>query len=183
MKFNATPIAGAVIVELTPLLDERGFFARSWCQDEFKAHGLETRIAQCNISYNAKSGTLRGLHYQVAPSEEAKLVRCPRGAIHDVIVDLRPRSTSFKRWFGVELTASNRRMLYVPEGVAHGFVTLADDTEVFYQASQRYDPARYRGVRWDDPAFGIVWPVPIVQISERDRQHADFSPHALGSTI
>ena len=175
MKFNATPIAGAVIIVLTPLLDERGFFARSWCQDELKAHGLETRIAQCNISYNAKSGTLRGLHYQAAPYEEVRLVRCTRGAIHDVIVDLRPRSPSFKRWFALELTPSNRRMLYVPEGVAHGFVTLADDTEVFYQVSQLHHPALYRGVRWDDPAFAIVWPVPIVQISERDRQHADFS--------
>ena len=175
MKFNATPISGAVTIELTPLVDERGFFARSWCHDEFKAHGLETRIAQCNISYNAKSGTLRGLHYQVAPYEEVKLVRCTRGAIHDVIVDLRPRSPSFKRWFAVELTDSNRRMLYVPEGVAHGFVTLADDTEVTYQVSQLHNPACYRGVRWDDPAFGIVWPVPIVQISERDRQHAHFS--------
>ena len=174
MHFDATPITGAVIIELTPLLDERGFFARSWCQDEFKAHGLETRIAQCNISYNARSGTLRGLHYQAAPSEEVKLVRCTRGAIHDVIVDLRPRSPSFKRWFAVELTASNRRMLYIPEGVAHGFVTLADDTEVFYQMSQPYDAACARGVRWDDPAFGIVWPVPIALMSERDRQHADF---------
>jgi dTDP-4-dehydrorhamnose 3,5-epimerase len=175
MKFNSTPITGAVIIELTPLVDERGFFARSWCQDEFKAHGLETRIAQCNISYSAKSGTLRGLHYQVAPYEEVKLVRCTRGAIQDVIVDLRPRSPSFKRWFAVELTPSNRRMLYVPEGVAHGFVTLADDTEVFYQMSRLYDPACARGVRWNDPAFGIVWPVPIVLMSERDRQHADFS--------
>jgi dTDP-4-dehydrorhamnose 3,5-epimerase len=175
MKFNATPIPGAMIIELAPLLDERGFFARSWCENEFKAHGLATRIAQCNVSYNAKSGTLRGLHYQVAPYEEARVVRCTRGAIHDVIVDLRPRSPSFRRWSAVELTASNRSMLYVPEGVAHGFVTLADDTEVFYQASQPYVPACYRGVRWDDPAFGIVWPVPIVQISERDRQHADFS--------
>ena len=174
MQFDATPITGAVIIELTPLLDERGFFARSWCQGEFKAHGLETRIAQCNISYNARSGTLRGLHYQVAPSEEVKLVRCTRGAIHDVIVDLRPRSPSFKRWFAVELTASNRRMLYIPEGVAHGFVTLADDTEVFYQMSQPYDAACARGVRWDDPEFGIVWPVPIALMSERDRQHADF---------
>jgi dTDP-4-dehydrorhamnose 3,5-epimerase len=175
MKFNATPIIGAVIVELTPMLDERGFFARSWCHDEFKAHGLEPRIAQCNISYNAKSGTLRGLHYQVAPSEEVKLVRCTRGAIHDVIVDLRPRSATFKRWFAAELTANNRRMLYVPQGVAHGFVTLADDTEVFYQMSQPYDAACARGIRWDDPEFGIVWPVPIAVMSERDRQHADFA--------
>jgi dTDP-4-dehydrorhamnose 3,5-epimerase len=174
MRFNPTPITGAVVIEPTLLVDERGFFARSWCHDEFKAHGLETRVAQCNISCNAKRGTLRGLHYQVAPSEEVKLVRCTRGAIHDVIVDLRPRSPSFKRWFAVELTDSNRRMVYVPEGVAHGFVTLADDTEVFYQMSQPYDPACYRGVRWDDPAFGIVWPVPIVQISERDRQFSDF---------
>ena len=174
MKFEVTPITGAVIVELTPLLDERGFFARSWCHDEFKAQGLETRIAQCSISYNARRGTLRGLHYQVAPSEEVKLVRCTRGAIHDVIVDLRPGSPSFKRWFAVELTASNRRMLYIPEGVAHGFVTLADDTEVFYQMSRPYDAACARGVRWDDPEFGIAWPLPIAVMSERDRQYGDF---------
>jgi dTDP-4-dehydrorhamnose 3,5-epimerase len=174
MEFNATPISGAVVIELTPLPDERGFFARSWCDDEFEAHGLETRIAQCNVSYNAKTGTLRGLHYQAAPYEAAKLVRCTAGAIHDVIVDLRPHSPSFKRWFAVELTARNRRMLYVPAEVAHGFVTLEDATEVFYQESQRYDPASARGVRWDDAAFGIVWPVPIRVISERDRQHADF---------
>ncbi|MBI3899639.1 MAG: dTDP-4-dehydrorhamnose 3,5-epimerase [Gammaproteobacteria bacterium] len=175
MKFTATPISDAVIIDLTPLQDERGFFARSWCYDEFKANGLDPRIAQCNISYNTKQGTLRGLHYQASPYEEVKLVRCTQGAIYDVIADLRPSSPSFKRWFALELTAANRRMLYVPQGVAHGFITLTNDTEVCYQMSQVYSPDHARGVRWNDPAFGIVWPVAVVHISERDRSYVDFS--------
>ena len=175
MKVTPTAIPDVLMIEPEVFADARGLFFESFNQRAFdQAIGQHINFLQDNHSHSAKN-VLRGLHYQVAPSEEVKLVRCTRGAIHDVIVDPRPRSPSFKRWFAVELTASNRRMLYVPEGVAHGFVTLADDTEVFYQMSQRYDPACYRGVRWDDPEIGIVWPMPIVQISEHDRQHTDFS--------
>ncbi len=168
MIFSETKLAGAFIIEPERLEDERGFFARTWCQREFEAHGLNPRLVQCSISFNRKKATLRGMHYQVAPYEEAKLVRCTRGAIYDVIVDLRPESPTFKQWVGVELTVENRRMLYIPEGVAHGFQTLADNTEVFYQMSEFYHPESARGVRWDDPEFGIEWPMTPTAISDKD---------------
>jgi dTDP-4-dehydrorhamnose 3,5-epimerase len=175
VKFIATQLPGAYIVELDLLEDERGFFARSWCQTEFTAHGLNPNLVQCNISFNRKKGTLRGMHYQISPHAEAKLVRCPRGAIYDVIVDLRPQSLTFKQWIGVELTSENHRMLYIPEGMAHGFQTLEDNTEVFYQMSEFYHPESARGIRWDDPMFGIEWPTDErTTISDKDRSYLDF---------
>ena len=169
MTFLPTPLAGAYVVELEQRVDERGFFARSFCQEEFKAQGLDPRIAQTNVSYNRRRGTLRGMHFQAAPYAEAKLVRCTQGAIWDAIIDLRPDSPSFKRWHGIELSAANRRALYVPEGFAQGFQTLADDSEVLYLMSQFYRPDSARGLLWDDPAFGIAWPIANPQLSERDR--------------
>jgi dTDP-4-dehydrorhamnose 3,5-epimerase len=175
MIFRETPLAGAILIELEPLVDERGSFARTFAADEFAAHGLETRVVQCNTSMNARAGTLRGLHYQTEPHAEAKLVRCVRGAIFDVVVDLRPDSPTYCKWHGVELSDSNLRMLFVPVGLAHGFQTLADDSEVLYQMSAEYSAEHARGVRWDDPAFGIEWPDADVRtISARDRDYADF---------
>lgn len=175
MKFTETRLKGAYVIEIEPTEDERGFFARSWCQKEFAAHGLKPSLVQCSISFNKKAGTLRGMHYQANPHEEARLVRCTRGAIFDAIIDLRPDSATFKQWVAAELTAKNRRMLYVPEGFAHGFLTLADSTEVFYQMSAFYQPASVRGVRWDDPAFGITWPLPPTSISPRDASYPFIS--------
>lgn len=169
MIFTETKLKGAYLVDLDLQEDERGFFARSWCQDEFEKHGLNPRLVQCNISFNKKRGTLRGLHYQSLPYQEAKLVRCTMGVLYDVIVDLRSDSPTFKEWFSVELTAQNRRALYVPEGCAHGFQTLVDNTEVFYQMSESFHPECARGVRWDDPAFGIVWPIMEKTISTQDQ--------------
>ena len=160
MNFTELPLAGTYVIDIEPMQDERGYFARSFCREEFSRRGLRTDVAQCNVSFNRKSGTLRGMHYQVAPKAEAKLVRCTRGAIHDVVVDLREGSPTWRRWAAVELTESNSRLLYVPEGVAHGFQTLADDAEVFYQMFGSYSPEHARGVRWDDPALGIRWPSP-----------------------
>lgn len=174
MIFAETKLKGTFIVEPERLEDERGFFARTWCQREFGAHGLNSRWVQCNISFNRKKGTLRGMHYQAAPYKEAKLVRCTMGAIYDVIVDLRPESPTFKQHFAVVLTAQNHRMLHVPEGFAHGFLTLQDNTEVFYQMSEFYVPGYSRGIRWNDPAFGIQWPADVQVISERDQNHPDF---------
>ena len=174
MIFKETKLAGIIEVHLDPRSDERGFFARSWCEKEFAAHGLNPRLAQCNISFNAGKGTLRGMHYQAEPSQEAKLVRCTQGAIYDVAVDLRPQSATFKGWFGTVLSAENRHMLYIPEGCAHGFLTLADSTEVFYQMSESYHSESAQGVRFDDPAFQIVWPEKIEVISERDRTYPNF---------
>ncbi len=174
MFFTETKLQGAFIIDIKPIEDERGFFARSWCRKEFKAHGLNPRLVQCNISFNKKKGTLRGMHYQVAPHEEAKLVRCTMGAIYDVIIDLRPESPTCKQWVAVELTALNRRMLYVPEGFAHGFQTLEDNTEVFYQMSEFYYPECARGLRWDDPEFGIKWSDGNRIISAKDLQYPDF---------
>ena len=174
MIFKETKLKGAYVIEINPIEDERGFFARSFCAKEFKEHGLNQNIAQCNISYNGKKGTLRGMHYQAAPHEEAKLVRCTMGAIYDVIIDLRPDSSTFKKWIGVELTKENRRMLYVPEGFAHGFQTLEDHTEVLYQMSEFHHPEWARGVRWNDPTFGIFWPVNVEIISIGDQQYLDF---------
>lgn len=174
MIFKETRLKGAYVIELEPMEDERGFFARSFCQKEFEEHGLNPRIAQCNISYNKKKGTLRGMHYQVAPYEEAKLVTCIRGAIYDVIIDLRADSSSYCQWFAVELSGKNYKMLYIPEGFAHGFQTLEDNTVVFYQMSEFYHPEGARGVKWDDPALGIEWPIKNCIISAKDRQFADF---------
>ena len=157
MKFTETKLKGAYIIEIEPITDERGFFARSWCQKEFTEFGLNANLVQCNISFNPKKGTLRGMHYQTKPYEEAKLVRCTMGAIYDVIIDLRPDSPTFKQWVAVELTAENRKMLYIPEGMAHGFQTLVDSTEVFYQMSEFYHSESATGLRWDDPVFGIEW--------------------------
>src|SRR5688500_15699112 len=168
MIFTETKLKGAVIIDIEPHEDERGFFARSWCVDEFKKHGLNPRLVQCNISFNKKRGILRGMHYQAEPYEEAKLVRCTMGALYDVIVDLRSDSSTFKKWFSAELTSQNRRALYVPEGFAHGFQTLVDDTEVFYQMSEFFHPECARGVRWDDPAFAIDWPFTPPTISLKD---------------
>jgi dTDP-4-dehydrorhamnose 3,5-epimerase len=179
--FVETKLKGAFIIDLQKNEDERGFFARSYCFREFEAHGLNPRVVQCNISYNAKKGTLRGMHYQVPPFEEAKLVRCTRGAIYDVIVDLRPDSETYCEWLGVYLAAhcslltAHYTMLYVPEGFAHGFITLEDDTEVFYQMSEFYAPDSSAGFRWNDPAFEIEWPMDPAMISERDRTYHDFS--------
>ena len=174
MIFKETKLKGAYIIEIEPVEDERGFFARSFCVKEFKEYGLNPNIAQCNISYNEKKGTLRGMHYQVAPHEEVKLVRCTMGAIYDVIIDLRPDSSTFKQWIAVELTQENRRLLYVPEGFAHGFQTLEDRTEVLYQISEFHHPEWARGVRWNDPTFGIFWPVNVEIISVGDQQYPDF---------
>ena len=174
MIFKETKLRGAYIIELEPLEDERGFFARSFCQKEFEQHSLNFCIVQCNLSHNKRKGTLRGMHYQIPPHEEAKLMSCIRGAIYDVIIDLRPNSSTYRQWFAVELTAENYKMLYVPTGFAHGFQTLVDHTEVFYQMSEFYHPECARGVRWNDPAFGIVWPDDIRVISDRDRQYPDF---------
>lgn len=175
MIFRETALQGTYIIDIEMLEDERGFFARSWCRREFRALGLHQDWVQNNISFNKRKGTLRGIHYQTAPCEEIKLVRCSMGAIYDVLIDLRPHSGTFAKWTAVELTARNRRMLYVPEGIAHGFLTLEDDTEVFYHMSAYYSAEHARGVRWNDPAFGIQWPMDVLVISEKDRHLPDFS--------
>jgi dTDP-4-dehydrorhamnose 3,5-epimerase len=170
VKFGETPIPGAYLIELEPSRDARGSFARTWCRREFAAHSLSVEIAECGTSFNRVAGTLRGLHYQTAPYQEEKLVRCTRGAIFDVVVDLRPASPAYARWFAAELTSSNGRMMAVPAGCAHGFLTLEDETDVFYQMSQIYHPASARGVRWDDPTLAIRWPGEVPRIiSDADR--------------
>ena len=180
MKFTSTGIGGVWVIEAERLEDERGFFARTWDVEEFAQRGLNPKLAQCSISYNRARATLRGLHYQAAPHEEAKVVRCTAGAIFDVALDLRPGSASFSEWFGIELSAENRRALYVPEGCAHGFLTLDDGCEVHYQISQTYTPEAARGVRWNDPAFAIGWPGEVVVINERDSSYPDFQLERAG---
>ena len=175
MIFTATPLAGVFLITSERKQDVRGFFARTWCEREAAAHGLNPRVAQCATSYNRKQGTLRGLHYQVAPYAEAKLVRCIAGAIYDVALDLRPDSPTFAQHLAVELTAENRQMLYIPEGLAHGFQTLVDDSEVCYQMSEFHMPQFARGVRYSDPAFGIRWPIAEPVILERDASYPDFA--------
>lgn len=175
MFFTPTELEGAFVIELQRFEDNRGFFARTWAPDVFERHGLVSRIAQMNLSYNRTKGTVRGMHFQHAPYAETKLVRCIRGAILDVIIDLRPGSPSFKRWIGVELTAENRRALYVPEGFAHGFQTLVDDVEVMYQVSQEYTPSAEGGVCHNDPAFGITWPLPPTEMSPKDMRWPAFA--------
>jgi len=174
MLFTEARLKGAYIIDLERREDDRGFFARSWCQDEFREHGLNPNLAQCNVSFNLKKGTLRGMHYQAEPYPEAKVVRCTMGAIHDVVIDLRPDSPTFKQWLAVELSAENRRALYVPEDFAHGFQTLVDNTEVFYQMSEFFHPECAQGVRWNDPAFEIEWPDDTRSISLRDQEYADY---------
>lgn len=176
MKFNKTPLTSAFLIEMEPIVDNRGFFARTWCADEFKLNGLNPKLAQCSISFNARKGTLRGMHFQDAPFMEAKLVRCSSGGIYDVIVDLRPNSPTFRKWFAAELTSENRKMIYVPEGFAHGFQTIADNTEVIYQISETYHPESARGIRWNDPWFGIKWPIENPLLSERDAAFPEFTP-------
>ena len=178
MQFTETALQGAFVLDLGRREDPRGFFARSWCVDEFAAHGLNTRLVQCNVSFNHRVGTLRGMHYQAAPYPEAKLVRCTMGAVWDVIIDLRPDSPTYAQHVGVELTAQNRRAFYIPEGFAHGFQTLMSDTEVFYQMSEFYHPECARGVRWNDTAFGIAWPIPEPFLAEKDAAYPNFSPTA-----
>lgn len=174
MIFTETALQGACLIDLERAEDDRGFFARSWCANEFAQHGLETQLVQCNISFNRRKGTLRGMHFQVEPHAEAKVVRCTMGAIYDVILDLRPDSPTYKGWIGVELSVENRRALYVPRGFAHGFQTLVDDTEVFYQMSEFFHPESARGVRWDDPCFQIEWPDNQPIVSPRDQAFPDF---------
>jgi dTDP-4-dehydrorhamnose 3,5-epimerase len=171
-----TKLSGVLEINLEPKSDERGFFARAWCRKEFEAQGLNPALVQCNLSFNLRKGTLRGIHYQVVPYAETKVVRCTKGSVYDVVVDLRPQSPTFKSWVAVVLKGSTHNMVYVPEGCAHGFLTLEDETEVFYQMSEFYHPDAARGVRFNDPAFQIVWPGKIEVISERDRSYADFEP-------
>ncbi len=176
MKFTELELPGAHLIELEPHRDDRGFFARTWCRREFEEAGLETRVAQTSLSYSERRGTLRGMHFQAPPRQEVKLVRCVRGALHDVIVDLRPDSPTLGEHLAVELAADGRRTLYVPEGFAHGFQTLEDDTEVHYQMSEFYSPDHSRGYRPDDPAFGIEWPVEPAIVKDRDLEWPDFDP-------
>jgi dTDP-4-dehydrorhamnose 3,5-epimerase len=176
MIFIETKLPGVFIVEVQRLEDDRGFFGRSFCRREFAGRGLNPEVAQCNISFNRDTGTLRGMHYQAAPHAEEKVVRCTRGSLYDVIVDLRTESPTYKQWIAVELTGENRRMLYIPKGFAHGFQTLVDNTEIFYQMSEFYHPESACGVRWNDPAFGIQWPIEDrVILSDRDRYWPDYS--------
>ena len=174
MIFTPTQLQDAYIVEPKKLADERGFFARSWCEREFRDRGLNPNLVQCNISFNKTKGTVRGMHLQIEPYAEAKLVRCTQGAIYDVIVDLRSVSPTYKQWIGVELTPANHKALYVPEGFAHGFQTLADNTEVFYQMSQFYAPKCARGYPWNDPSFQIDWPLEVSVISDKDRSLINY---------
>jgi dTDP-4-dehydrorhamnose 3,5-epimerase len=168
MNIAESPLPGTFVVDIEPASDERGFFARVFCAQEFAARGLVSTMSQCSVSFNAHRGTLRGLHFQAAPHDEEKLVRCTAGAIFDVVVDIRPESPTYRRWFGAELTAENHRAMYIAKGFAHGFISLRDDTEVFYMISEPYAPGFGRGLRWNDPAFGIIWPLEPTVISTRD---------------
>ena len=184
MIFEPTKLQDAFVLELERREDERGFFARAWCQREFETRGLVTDLVQANIAYNARRGTVRGLHYQIAPFEEAKIVRCVRGSIWDVIIDLRPDSVTFCQWFGIELSAVDRRQLYVPKGFAHGYQTLTDDSEIFYLVSEFYSPTSERGIRWNDPRFAIAWPVgDRIDVSPKDRAWPDFHPDSALLTV
>ena len=180
MIFHKTTLPGAFVIEAKKLPDDRGFFARSWCVNEFKAQGLNSRLVQCNISYNKKKLTLRGMHYQISPFAEAKVVRCTRGAIYDVIIDIRRTSATRTQWIGVELNDRNRNMLYVPEGFAHGFLTLENDTEVFYQMSEFYSPDHARTIRWNDPLFNVNWPSRPRVMSTKDEEVPDCILENLG---
>ncbi|HEY6005008.1 MAG TPA: dTDP-4-dehydrorhamnose 3,5-epimerase [Anaeromyxobacter sp.] len=179
MRFIPTDVPGAFLLEQERHGDERGFFARTWCARELSEHGLDPRLSQCSVSFNHRKGTLRGLHYQAPPRAEVKVVRCTRGAIYDVAVDLRPDSPGFRRWVGIELTPENGRALYIPRGFAHGFLTLADATEVAYDISEEYSPAHARGVRFDDPFLRVAWPAAVEIIAARDRDYPDVAPERL----
>lgn len=179
MVFRETPLSGAYVIEVAKIADDRGFFGRAWCSQEMERVGLEPRIAQINVSLSRKRGTLRGLHFQIEPFAECKMIRCTRGAIFDVIVDLRPESPTFKGWFGIELTADNYLSLYSPRGFAQGFLTLEENSEIVYSTSQSYAPGKDRGVRYDDPQFGIRLPIDPVVISDKDRSWPDFSLECL----
>lgn len=174
MIFEPLPIPGAFAVRMEPVLDDRGHFVRVFCEEEFRSHGLDPRVVQSSLSYNSCAGTLRGLHYQAAPFGENKLIRCTKGSVWDVIADLRPESPAYCRWWGLTLRCDGDLMVYVPRGVAHGFVTLHDASELHYQMSSRFEPSSARGVRWDDPALGIEWPHTPVVLSERDRTFPDL---------
>lgn len=175
MIFSETPIPGAFVIEPTRIEDHRGFFARIWCTHELEQQGLETRLVQSNVGFSLRKGTLRGLHFQEPPHAEVKIVRCTKGSVFDVIVDLRPESPTYTRWFGSELSADNCTMLYIPQGCAQGYITLVDNTEIYYHTSDFYHPKSASGIRFDDPEFGIVWPVEISIISQQDRQWPDYS--------
>lgn len=175
MRFTELQLVGACLIEIEPLEDERGFFARTWCEEEFKQHQLISIMVQASIAYNYKKGTLRGLHFTAAPCREGKLVRCTRGSIYDVIVDIRPDSETFLQHFAVELTAQKRNALFVPPGFAHGYQTLEDDAEIFYQMTEAYKPGFSGGFRWDDTAFNIQWPIGEKIINHRDGTYPDFS--------
>lgn len=175
MIFSPTPLRDAYLVDLEKIEDARGFFARAWCSEEFRKKGLHGDSVQINVGYSRKKGTLRGMHYQVEPHAEVKVVRCTRGAVYDVIVDLRPDSTTASRWFGTELSSENHRMLYVPKGFAHGYLTLTDDAEIYYLTSTPYAPESARGARYNDPSFEIIWPGTVTVISEQDKNWPDVS--------
>ena len=179
MVFVETKLPGVYIIEVEKREDERGLFARTFCQHEFEAHGLNPRVAQCSTSFNKKKGTLRGMHYQGAPYAEDKMVRCVAGAIYDVAVDLRGDSPTYKQWVSIELTEDNRKALYIPAGCAHGFQTLVDDTEVYYQISEFYHPEAAKGIRWNDPAFAIGWPIAALVVSARDAGYANFEDNPV----
>lgn len=174
MKFHETPLPGAYLIELERFSDERGYFARTFCEEEFAKHGLHTHWPQCNLSFNTHAGTLRGMHYQEAPHEEVKLVRCVRGAIFDAIVDVRKGSPTYLEWYGAELSAENGAALYIPKGFAHGFITLQDNSEVYYHMGSVYVPNAARGIRWDDPRIGIEWPGSVTTIATRDAEYPDY---------
>lgn len=174
MIFTETILKGAFIIEVKRLEDERGFFGRAWCKKEMDDHGLNANAVQANVSYNKVKGTLRGMHFQVAPYSETKMVRCTSGAIYDVIIDIRPESPTFKKWFGIELTEENFKMLYVPEGFAHGFITLKDHSSVHYMVTEYYTPGAEGGLRYNDPSFNIEWPMQPVIVSEKDKNHPLF---------
>jgi len=176
MIFREIFLQGVFVIDVEPVADERGLFARSWCKREFRQHGLPDEFVQCNISVNHKKGTLRGMHFQEAPYGEAKLVRCTKGAIYDVVVDLRPESNTLFKWYAIELNENNRKALFIPDGFAHGFQTLTDNAEVFYQMSEFYHPEHARGVRWNDPVFGIEWPEDTRTISEKDQGYPEYQP-------
>jgi dTDP-4-dehydrorhamnose 3,5-epimerase len=181
LKFTELSLKGAFIIEVDKIKDERGFFGRLWCENEFKIHQMKTNIVQSNVSLSKKKGTLRGLHFQKGGYAETKFVRCTRGSVYDVIVDLRPDSPTFKQWFGVELTADNYKMIYVPENFAHGFLTLEDNSEVYYLVTQFYNKEHEGGLRYDDPALNIEWPLEIQEVSDKDKNHPEFSLNQLRS--
>jgi dTDP-4-dehydrorhamnose 3,5-epimerase len=181
--FTETPLKGAFVLDIEKIEDNRGFNARAVCQREFSTHGMTSQFVQGNILYNKTKGTLRGFHFQTPPCAETKLFRCIRGAVYDVIIDMRRESPTYKKWFGVELTATNYRMLYLPGNFAQGFITLADDTELFYLVSEFYSPGHERGIRYDDPQFGVVWPAPVEVISAKDRNWPDYSENVVSSVL